>query len=703
MNEPQARSAIARLLRPRSLAIIGASPTPGSLGGGVMGNVARFGFKGDVHLVNPTRKEIDGRPCLASPKDLPFGVDCAVLAIPGKAVLETARACAGRGVGGLIIFGAGFAEAGEEGKAAQAELAQIAREAGMAVEGPNCLGMVNYVDGVALTFGIAQPRPVGPRGGLAIVSQSGAMATVLRAAIHARDIDTSFTVSTGNEALNGVEDFLEFILEDEATRVIALVVEQMRAPARFLELARRAQAMCKPLVLLHPGRGAAARESAQTHTGALAGDWEVMRAATSRAGAIVVSTLEELIDVSEMLLRCPAMGPGGIAMITDSGAFKGMTLDYCEDIGLSLPQPSTAAADVIGAIAPGLVLPTNPLDLTAQALVDPDLYRKTMGPLLADGGYAAIVFGVIISSPLMARRKNEPILAAMREFKPNMPVILAMLGDEAEVPPDLIADFRALGVPFIRSPERALRALACLAEAAARPATPVAAKVERKSAALPSGVLPEYRSKQILAPLGVPVSAGSLATSLETAIVAARRAGYPVALKAQSASLSHKSDAGGVVLGLGDEAQLAEGWTKLFANLAHARPDLEIDGVLVEAMAPRGVELIIGARNDPEWGAVLMIGLGGVFAEALKDARVVAADLSAESIVGEIMKLKGAAMLSGFRGAPPCDVPAAARIAATLGAFVQAHPEIAEVDLNPVVVYEQGKGALALDALIYVR
>ena len=414
MSETGKRSGIERLLRPRSIAIVGASPTPGSLGNGVLGNLARFGFRGEVHLVNPGRAEIDGKPCFKTPADLPEGVDCVVLAIPGKGVIDAARQCATRGVGGLIVFGAGFAEAGDEGRAAQAELAKIARDAGMALEGPNCLGMVNFVDGVCLTFGVAQPRPVkGP--GLAIASQSGAMATVLRAALHARDIDVTYTISTGNEAVNGLEDFLEFIIEEPNTQVIALVAEQMRDPRRFLERAARARSLGKTIVLLHPGRGQAARESAQTHTGALAGDWEVMRAVASHAGACVVETLEELIDVSEMLLRCPTLGPGGVALITDSGAFKGMTLDYCEDIGLSLPQPGDAASSVIGALAPGLIFSVNPIDLTAQALVDPELYKKTLRPLLDDDRYAAIVFAVIISSPVIARRKNQQIIDAIRE------------------------------------------------------------------------------------------------------------------------------------------------------------------------------------------------------------------------------------------------------------------------------------------------
>jgi acyl-CoA synthetase (NDP forming) len=696
------RAAIGRLLRPRSVAIVGASPTPGSLGGAVLGNLERFGFKGDIHLVNPSRSEINGRACVATTRDLPHGVDAVVLAIPQKGVIDALKGCAERGVGGAIVFSAGFAEAGPEGVARQAELAAIARDAGMAIEGPNCLGLVNYIDGVAMTFGVALPFPPAGGKGVAIISQSGAMATVVRAALHARDIGLSVTVSTGNEAVDGVEDFLDALIDDPSSAVIAMVVEQFRKPAQFVRLARRARAMGKPIFLMHPGRGQAARQSAATHTGAIAGDWDLMRARVEGEGVCVVESLEELIDLSEIALRSPRMPSGGVAMITDSGAFKAMTLDTCELLGLATPPLSSASADVIGAIAPGLILPTNPLDLTAQALVDPDLYRKTLRPLIDDPAFGSIVFGVIFSSPLIAHRKNKPIIDALREFKPEKPVYLAMLGDEAEVPADLIADFRSLGVPFFRSPERLMRALARLDHWASRPLLPAEAKAPAPHERLPAGTIPEYRAKALLSHFGLRAPMGGMATSLKEAREIAARIGYPVALKAQSADLSHKSDAGGVVLGLASETALHDGWTRLHGNVALAMPDLVLDGVLVEAMSPRGVELIVGAKNDPDWGPVLLVGLGGVFAEALKDVRILPAGLSAETIATEIGKLKGAALLKGFRGDRPRDISAAAELAASVGRFILAHPEVAEIDINPVLVLPEGEGALALDALIHV-
>jgi len=710
MSEPAtaarpAQAAIGRLLRPRSIAIVGASPTPGSLGGGVLANLERFGFKGDIYPVHPHRSDVNGRPCLKSTADLPAGVDCAVLAIPRAGIIEAVKGCAARGVGGIVIYAGGFAEAGAEGRALQDELARIARAHAIAVEGPNCLGYVNFVDGVPLTFGMAEPAPpLAGRRAIGMASQSGAMASVIRAALLSRDVRISYTISTGNEAVNGLEDFIEYLIADDATHAIALVVEQFRAPLRFLALARRAHAVGKRIVLLHPGRGAAAKVSAQTHTGAMSGDYEVMRALVSHQGVAVVETLEELLDVSELFIRWTTLPRAGAAVITESGAHRGMTLDFCESIGLDLPAPSPASAAVIGAIAPELILPTNPLDLTAQALVDPGLYRKTMQPLLADERYGSLVLAMIMSSGTMAKRKSQPVLDALKELKPDKPVMFALLGEDVEMPAETIAELRNMNVPFFRSPERALRALARVTEfAARRVAAPEEEPATSAGGSLPSGTIPEHQAKKLLAGAGIAVPPGELVADLAGARAAARRIGYPVALKAQAGALAHKSDAGGVVLRLGDEAALATGWAKLHADVARARPDLTLDGVLVEAMAPPGVELILGVRNDKDWGPVLVVGLGGVFAEALHDVRVLPPALDAGAIAEELFKLKGAALLAAFRGQRARDVRAAAEMAHRLGAFVLAHPQVAEVDINPAVVYGEGEGAMALDALIVTR
>jgi acyl-CoA synthetase (NDP forming) len=689
-----------RLLKARSVAIVGASEKPGALGNSVLRNLERHGFAGDIYLINPKRDEIAGRACLKSIDALPMGVDAAVLAIPGAAVLDTVRSLAARDVGAAVIFSAGFAEGGEEGMAAQAEVARIAAESGMIVEGPNCLGMVNYVDGVSLTFVETPALKLGDKPGIGIVSQSGAMAVVLGTMLMAKDLGISISVSTGNEAASGVEDYVDYLLDDPNTQVIGMIVEQFRKPARFLALAARARAAGKPIVLLHPGKSSAARESAATHTGAMAGDYQVMRTKVERAGVVLVDSLEELGDVLDVALHCGAIPAGGTAVLTESGAFKALTLDLCEALDLPLPAMEAATAERMRAAIPDFIPVSNPMDLTAQALVDPDLYRRTLAPLLDDPAFGSVILGIIQTDETTARLKFEPIIAAIEALAPAKPVIFAGLDEGADVPPAYLHALRAAGVPYFPSPDRAFRAVAQLARLAGRDFSAASAAPVAIDLPAAGGVIPEYRAKQLLAPHGIGFPAGRFAETLEEAQAIADEIGYPVVIKAQAAALSHKSDAGGVILGLGDADALAAGWDRLASNIATHVPGLVLDGVLVEAMGARGTELIVGARNDAEWGPVILVGFGGVQAEILQDVRLLPADLTRDAIVAELRRLKSGAILDGYRGSAALDVGAAADLVMALGRVLAGTPAIREIDLNPVIVYPAGKGVVALDALI---
>ena len=688
-----------RLLRPRSVAVMGASDTPGSLGESLLSNLERAHFSGDLHFINPKRTEIRGHVCLPSVAELPLGVDCAVLAIPGSAVVATVEACAQRKVGAVIVFSAGFAESGSDGIAAQQKLAAIAREHSMAIEGPNCLGMVNYVDGVPLTFVATRvDRPL-QSAGVAVLSQSGALAAVLGVDLIHQGLPISYSISSGNEAVCGVEDFVEYLLEDSSTTVLAMIVEQFRRPKRFLELAARARELGKHIVLLHPGSSAAARESAATHTGAMAGDYQTMRAKVTRAGVIVVDTLQELTDVAQLLFRCPALPRGGTVVFTESGAFKALTLDLCERLDLKLPSFSDETAAELRRALPAFIQPTNPLDLTAQALVDPDLYRRTLLPVLADPAVGSVIVTLIHTDNSTCDLKYPPLLAAIRGLTLSKPLIFAALDEGAPPPSQYLEELRRLGVPFYPSPERAMHAVARLTHysAAEIGSEPSPAKDPVKFSA---GVIPEYQAKQLFSEWGIPVPAGELARNIDEAGKIAARIGYPVALKAQAVELTHKTEAGGVVLNLADQNALVEGWERLHRRVAQSRPDLKLDGVLVEQMGKPGVEFIVGARNDPDWGPVILIGFGGILAEALRDVRLLTPGLSLEAIAAEFGKLKSSTLLRGFRGSQPLDVAAAAKIVAKLGELMVAAPGIREVDINPVVVYPEGHGAIALDAVI---
>lgn len=693
-----------RLLRPRSIAIVGASDKPGALGASVLSNLDRNGFPGVIYPVNPKRGEIAGRPCVKSAADLPDGVDCAVLAIPRAFVLDTIRDLAARKTGAAVIFSAGFAEGGEEGLAEQREIARIAAETGMIVEGPNCLGSVNYVDQVPLTF--VETDCVAPAGrrAVGVVSQSGAMAAVLATMLAARDLAISYTVSTGNEAASGVEDYCGWLVDDPHTHVVAMIVEQFRDPQAFLEAARRLRAAGKLVVLLHPGTSSAARESAATHTGAMAGDHKLMRAKVERAGVVFAETLEELSDIAEIALRVPALPKGGTAVLGESGALKALTLDLAETLGLELAQLGDADSPALREALPDFVPVSNPLDITAQGLSQPEIYTRLLAALLDDDRISAIVAGIIQTDPVTCRIKFPAIMAAVEGRPITKPLVFAGVDEGAPVPREWIDGLRKAGIPYFPSNERAFRALTRLGALARRDladSSPVPAAIP--GLADVSGVVPEYRAKQLLAPLGISFPEGRFAASADEAVAAAHAVGYPVAMKAQAPALGHKSDAGGVILNLAGETAVRAAWDRIFVNVAAYDPAIRLDGVLIEKMGVRGVEMIVGARNDPEWGPVVLAGFGGVTAEILQDVCLITPDLDEEAVIAALMELKSAALLRGYRGSPALDVPALARLIRRISASLLAEPRITELDLNPVILHPEGQGVVALDALMLVE
>lgn len=707
MDEPEIQgrglpsAALDCLLRPRSVVIVGASDKPGALGASVLANLVRQGFDGDIHLVNPKRTEIGGRPCVASVDDLPEGVHVAVLAIPRAGVLDTMRGLARRGVRAAVIFSAGFAEDGPRGLADQQEIARIARESGMVVEGPNCLGLVNFRDNVSLTFiEMPEAKAQGDRR-VGIVSQSGAMAAVLATTMIHRDVPLNCYISTGNEAASGIEDYLAYLVDQPDTAVIALIAEHVRDPARFLAAARAAKAAGKSVVLLHPGRSAAGAESAATHTGAMAGDHAVMAVHVERAGVILADSLEELGDIVEILARSPQAGIGGTGVIAESGAFKAMMLDLAEAVALDLPKLTDADSPALRAALPDFVPVTNPMDITAQGLVDPGLYGRTLAALAQDDRIGTILLTLIQTDTGTSHIKFKAVLDALQAIGETKPVIVGGVDEGGGVFADDLAALRAAGVTYLPTAERTLRALARIAAHRQRDeaVAPLDAEPIADLAQVGS-TIPEHLSKAIMGAQGIAFPAFALAQSAAEAVAAADRLGYPVVLKAQSPELPHKSDAGGVIINLADADAVTAGWDRLMANLAASRPGLALDGVLVEGMAAKGVELIVGARNDPHWGPTILVGFGGVAAELLHDVCLLPPDLNRDAIIAQIRSLRMAPLLDGFRGAPVMDIGAVADIVQRLGQMVAATPAIREVDLNPVIVYPQGQGAIALDALI---
>ena len=694
--------ALQALLRPRSVAIVGVSPEAGSLGGNVLTNLRRIGFNGDIHLVSRSNREIGGRACVGSIDELPDGVDVAVLAVPRQATVDAVQACVRRKIGAALVFASGFAEMDQAGRADQEAMARIANDAKLALCGPNCIGLVNLSDRVALTFEpLSLPAQAHGRG-IGVVTQSGAMCSTLRLALLAKGLKLSIVVSTGNEAQLTTEHFLEFLIDDDSTQVIVLFMEQVRDPALFLGLAARARERKKPIVLMHPGRSARAQESARTHTGAMVGNHAVMSALVAHEAVVRVETLEELLDTAEILARFAKPPVRGAAVMTNSGAFKGYALDFAETLGLDLPALSPANAEAIKKILPPFAAIENPVDTTAQTVRDPSILGSTAAQLLADPAMGSLVISIVAGAPRFAMDKANAILSGIANLE--KPIAVATMGDETELPAEFSACLRNKGLAFFRSPDRALRAMARAtwygnAVTSPRPRAETPALSSYKIAA--TGALTEYQGKALLAMLGIAVPESALARDPDDASEIAERLGYPVVLKAQAAALAHKSDAGGVVLNIAEHAALMRAWDNVAADVGKAQPDLALDGMLVESMAPPGLELVVGARREPSWGPILTIGLGGIWIEALHDIRILPADIDRDGIIEELQKLKGAALLRGGRGTPAADLDAVADCVLRLGAIMRGERRMTEIEINPLRVY--AKGVLALDVLMHVE
>jgi acyl-CoA synthetase (NDP forming) len=702
---PTGAAAVERLMRPKSVAIIGISSKPGSAGHTALANLTANSYAGDVYLVGRSGGEIEGRKVLATVDDLPMGVDLAVFTLPAAGVKDALEACVRRKVRAAVVFASGFAEFGN--REGQEAISKIARDGGIAMLGPNCLGYTNFVDGLQIGFASAQAIPKIPNTrdpAIAIISQSGGFMAHLRLAFDGRNLPVTYTVSPGNEGGLDIVDFVEFLTTDKATKAIVLYAEHIRRPAEFLAAARAARAAGKPVILMHPGRGTAAQEAAASHTGAMAGNYEVMRTQVAHAGVALVETLDELADTSEILARYPEPPTKGVGILTFSGAFCAIAHDFCESIGFDVPPMSPQSVEVLKKRLPAFISPHNPLDLTTQPIWEPDLVGLGSKTLLEDPAIGSLVISITVGGPVQSVNYIKGIIEALKSN--TKPMVFSVLGDTSPLAPEFLQLARDNQIILSRSSERSLRAMAQVtahgrAVAAAKnsaPATPFANLPK-----LGSGPQPEWLGKQVLAAAGIKTPEGALAKNADEAVATAKRIGYPVAMKAQAAALAHKTEAGGVLLNIADEAAVSAAWQKLHDNVGRHQPGLKLDGVLVEKMSARGLELVIGAKRDPEWGPVVLVGLGGIMVEALGDVRLLPADLPEPAIVEELYKLKAAKLLGPFRGAPAVDVEAVAKVAAAIGRLMRTVPQIMEIDVNPLIALAKGQGIIALDALIVTK
>ena len=696
MSGPQAArgpKAVARFLRPRSVAIVGISSRPGSAGQVVLQSLKLNHFKGDIHLIGRSNEPIDGRLVLKSPDQLPEGVDLAVFTLPAAGVRDAIEACARRKVGSAMIFAAGFAEVGDH--ATQEAVTNIARAAGLAVVGPNCLGVLNNVDGMMLNMLYAREARRGVKGGVSFVGQSGGLIGHFQRAADGRGLPLAYAISSGNEGGLENTDYLEFLADDPATRVIAIYCEQIRRPAEFLAACRRARAAGKPVVLMFPGRGAKSRKAALSHTGALVGDYAAMRTQVENAGAVVLATMDEVMDLVEILLRYPVPPTKGPGILTASGAYVALTNDFAEELGLEIPELASETIARLKEVLPAYGNYGNPLDTTAG--FSQEMLPIAVKSLLDDPNVGMLFISFPINAAVTVRNFNKGMLGSPK------PKVMVALGDTWTLVPEILEAAKESPAVFSRSSDRMLRAIAHYTRYGRLLARSRAGSKREPFERLPKlgkGPQPEWLGKKVFAAAGIRVPDGKLAHTADEAVAAASRIGYPVALKAQAAALTHKTEVGGVMLNLTDSMALRAAWAMMLENMKCAAPHVALDGILVEKMSPKGVELMIGAKRDQAWGTVLLVGLGGIWVEALGDVELLPVDAEKEQIMEALNKLRASKLLTGFRGAPPADIDAVAQAVLALGRLMQTTPDIVEIDVNPLMVHAKGEGATALDALI---
>jgi acyl-CoA synthetase (NDP forming) len=683
------------LLAPSSVVVIGASDDPRRIGGRPLSYLLSRGFAGRVLAVNPKRETVQGLPALASLDDAPETPDLAIVAVPAATALATLEDCAARGVGAAVVFSSGFAEVDDDGGAGQRAMADVARASGMRILGPNCLGLYNAGIGLYATFTstieVETPLP-GPVG---VVSQSGAYGSHVAYLARRRRVQAGYLLTTGNECDVEAAECIEWLAGRDDVKVIAACAEGLRdgdALVAALEAARRAR---KPVVFLKMGRSAAGAEAARTHTAALAGSDAVYDAVFRELGVHRACDTDELLDVAYAASFGILPRSSRLGLISVSGGMGIQMADAAERHGLPLaPMPEATQARLRRRVP--FAATRNPVDTTAQVLNEMGLVEEFLEAMLEEGGYDAVVafFTYVASAASMGPQLAEIMLRA-RERHPDRLLVQSILAPE-----DVIARYEAAGCPCFENPDRAVRAVAALARfAAAVERTPARLGALPAPVVWPAGELDEADTLALLAGAGLPAPVLRRVASAGEAAQAAAELGFPVALKVCSPDLAHKSDAGGVRLGLADAAAVRAAFESVRADVARSVPGARVEGALVVPMAADGVDLVLGARRDPLFGPVVLAGIGGVFVEVLQDVSLRRAPVDAATAREMLESLRGWPLLAGARGRAPADVAAACDAIVSLSRFAAANAvAVSSVDVNPLRVFPEG--ACMLDALV---
>jgi acyl-CoA synthetase (NDP forming) len=700
---------LAPLMKPKSIAVVGASQRM-TRATRVIGNLQRFGYGGRIFPINPKYDDILGLPCFPDLASTPEPAETVVVAIPAEQVPAVLTAAVDSGVRAAIVLSSGFAEAGPPGQARQAALERLAAERGLLICGPNCYGVFNIRLGAA-TFSadIEEPRP----GRVAVVSQSGGFShAIAEHLMRQRAVGLSYIVSCGNQAGVGVEDYVEFLVEDGDTEVIGVFVEGFKRPQRLREVAARARAKRKPIVALKVGRSENARQAMLAHTGSLAGTPEIVEAVFRQGGIVQVTSLNEMLDTLALMSAAGPYARKGwrLAVLSGLGGECGNLSDVADRVGVDLPPLAASTVDTLRSFMPDFANPRNPLDGTGAMYENPALFPRLIDVLLHDETIDVLAFNTRVNVPAPggwapSRGYARALCEAVRRGTDRLVLCFNSFA-AGDLDQEVVQPLAEAGIPFLEGSETALLALRHLRahrDFLDRPVVPRPGEPGRPIRPLPDvhGVLAGAEAMRLLREFGIPLAETRPAKDSEQAVRAAEAVGYPVALKIDSPDIVHKTDVGGVRLGCADAAAVREAVAAMLAEVPRRAPAARIEGVLVQPMLAGGTEMIVGVKRDPLFGPAIVCGFGGVFVELLRDVVVRVPPLDQAEALAMLAELRGAGLLRGARGRPPADVAALADTLVRVARLAAAHRDsLRALDLNPLVVLDDGRGAVAVDWLI---
>ncbi len=694
-----------KLLKPTSVAVIGASEKEG-FGGDVCRNILSYvEDRSHVYFIHPKRDSVFGVPCYKSISDVPENVDLMVICTSQKTVIPLLQEGAKKGVGGAVVFASGYGEVGTaEGKQNEAELIAAAKELDIAVMGPNCAGFVNYIDNVQAFAFISAKRDRKGSGG--VVSQSGQLCLSM---MDDPGMRFSYNISAGNGKIVQMEDYMDFLVDDEDTKVVSIYIEGVKNADKFAAVLKKAAEKRKPVVILKAGRSAKGGAIAASHTGSLSGSDASFDAVLKKFGAIRVDDLEELIAMSLMLSTMKRMPEKAtFASMNLSGGETGICADVGSLNGIEYPDFTEETLKKLKEQLPSYASPNNPLDMTASLSYDADLYAGPLRTVMDDPNIGMVLIGYTllleIADPCI-HYMYKGIEKVVQEKGGNCKPIAMIPFAENTRNPEYQEKLFQIGVPVLPPPVYAFKLLRHLADF-------IAYEPETKTLELAVGhpkseetqALSEHESKQELKVYGVPVPDEVIVTSKEEAAQFAKNHPDPLVMKVESADILHKSDVGGVKLNVCGPEAAEKAYEEIMESVTAKRPDAHINGILTVPMLDAGVEIIIGVNNDPQFGPMIMVGMGGVFVEVFKDVALYPAPLKEEEALEMLKLLKSFKLLNGYRGTEKCDIKALCQTIVAISNYAQANKDVLkELDINPLFVYPEGKGVGVADALIVKR